>query len=185
MNTKDLLRELKYTRKKHENDKLQTFQTNIKAMLDEVIPKLEKYAELENRDIGAEVTVSDTSFIDSFFCEYDDGEEERYCGNCDNYLPPNSREKSFFCSHCGFRLVHPEDIDPEREMNEEIPTSNKMEITIKEFDKLFREHQSLTHQIDYLAEFIMNNIEGEPSRSEGAVETAVRLLKKYNAIREK
>lgn len=33
-------------------------------------------------------------------------------------------------------------------------------------------------QIDCLAEFIMKNIEGEPSKSEGAIECAIRLLEK-------
>ena len=38
-------------------------------------------------------------------------------------------------------------------------------------------------QIDCLAEFIMKNIEGEPSKSEGAVECAIRLLEKQIAVR--
>ena len=32
-------------------------------------------------------------------------------------------------------------------------------------------------QIDRLAKFIMAEVEGEPSRSEGAVETAIRIIK--------
>ena len=51
-------------------------------------------------------------------------------------------------------------------------------ISIQEFDKLFTEHQKLAHQIDKLALFIIENIEGEPSKSEGAIDTAIRLLKK-------
>lgn len=35
-------------------------------------------------------------------------------------------------------------------------------------------------QIEKLANFIMNEIPGEPSESEGAVDTAIRLLKKKN-----
>ena len=50
-------------------------------------------------------------------------------------------------------------------------------ISIQEFDKLFAEHQKLAHQIDKLALFIIENIEGEPSKSEGAIDTAIRLLK--------
>lgn len=34
----------------------------------------------------------------------------------------------------------------------------------------------LTAQIDRLARWIMANVPGEPSRSEGAVDTAIRLL---------
>ena len=50
-------------------------------------------------------------------------------------------------------------------------------ISIQEFDKLFKEHQRLSHQIDKLALFIIENIDGEPSKSEGAIDTAIRLLK--------
>ena len=50
-------------------------------------------------------------------------------------------------------------------------------ISIQEFDKLFKAHQSLAHQIDKLALFIIENIGGEPSKSEGAIDTAIRLLK--------
>ena len=34
-------------------------------------------------------------------------------------------------------------------------------------------------QIDLLAEYIMAEIPGEPSRSEGAGETAIRIIKRY------
>lgn len=37
----------------------------------------------------------------------------------------------------------------------------------------------LTKQVEILARFIMENIEGEPSRSEGTITTAIRLLNKY------
>ena len=36
--------------------------------------------------------------------------------------------------------------------------------------------ETATQQIDRLADFIMQNIPGEPSQSEGAVDTAIRLL---------
>ena len=36
--------------------------------------------------------------------------------------------------------------------------------------------ESLESQIDRLAKFIMNNVPGEPSQSQGAVDTAIRLL---------
>ena len=54
---------------------------------------------------------------------------------------------------------------------------NTNNIPIQEFDKLFIEHQKLAHQIDRLATFIIENIDGEPSKSEGAIDTAIRLLK--------
>jgi len=53
-----------------------------------------------------------------------------------------------------------------------------MDINIEEFDKLFMAHQSLSHQIDKLALFIMENIEGEPSQNQGAIDTTIRLLEK-------
>jgi hypothetical protein len=43
--------------------------------------------------------------------------------------------------------------------------------------ELARLDESAATQIDHLAEVIMHEIPGEPSRSEGAVETAIRLLR--------
>ena len=34
-------------------------------------------------------------------------------------------------------------------------------------------------QIDKLANFIMSEVEGEPSQSQGAVDTAIRIIKSY------
>ena len=39
----------------------------------------------------------------------------------------------------------------------------------------------MTEQIELLADYIMTNIPDEPSRSEGAGETAVRLLQYYRS----
>lgn len=39
-------------------------------------------------------------------------------------------------------------------------------------------------QIHRLAQFIMDNIPGEPSRSEGAVDTAIRLLEGLQILAE-
>lgn len=36
-----------------------------------------------------------------------------------------------------------------------------------------------SRQIDKLANFIMSEVEGEPSQSEGAVDTAIRIIKSY------
>ena len=37
-------------------------------------------------------------------------------------------------------------------------------------------HESLKSQVSRLARFIMEEIPGEPSRSEGAVDTAIRIM---------
>ena len=39
----------------------------------------------------------------------------------------------------------------------------------------------MEEQIDKLANFIMSEIEGEPSQDEGAVDTAIRIIKKLQA----
>lgn len=41
--------------------------------------------------------------------------------------------------------------------------------------------ESAEDQIKRLAEFIAENVPGEPSESEGAVDTAIRLLARYTA----
>lgn len=40
-------------------------------------------------------------------------------------------------------------------------------------------------QLEKLADFIMAEIDGEPSQSEGAGDTAIRLLKRYRTALEK
>lgn len=40
---------------------------------------------------------------------------------------------------------------------------------------------SAEQQIKILADYIMANVPGEPSRSEGAGDTAVRILRRYRA----
>jgi hypothetical protein len=47
----------------------------------------------------------------------------------------------------------------------------------EEMNKLMDSHQKLANEIDKLAEFILTEVEGEPSENEGAVDTAIRLLK--------
>lgn len=42
-----------------------------------------------------------------------------------------------------------------------------------------QQEQKIISQIDFLANYIMAEVDGEPSRSEGAGFTAVRLLKRY------
>lgn len=50
METEQLIRQLKYESDKHRNDKLFTFQTNITAMCNDIIPKLEKLKEYEDAE---------------------------------------------------------------------------------------------------------------------------------------
>lgn len=56
----------------------------------------------------------------------------------------------------------------------------------QELDKLIDSHQHLSNEIDRLAEFIINNVKGEPSKSQGAIDTAIRLLseRQYSDIKE-
>ena len=42
----------------------------------------------------------------------------------------------------------------------------------------------MTEQIDLLANFIMAEVEGEPSQSEGACECAIRIIKQLKADKE-
>lgn len=42
--------------------------------------------------------------------------------------------------------------------------------------------ESLESQVDRLARFIMGEIPGEPSQSQGAVDTAIRLLRDYQRV---
>jgi hypothetical protein len=45
--------------------------------------------------------------------------------------------------------------------------------------------EDLASQVDRLAKFIMSEIPGEPSQSQGAVDTAIRLLtEEQQAVRE-
>lgn len=48
----------------------------------------------------------------------------------------------------------------------------------RQFIRMTERYEHLEKQIDKLATFIMENIPGEPSESEGAVDTAIRLLSK-------
>ena len=50
MDTKTMINQLKYEAEKHKNDSLFTGQTNITALCNDVIPKLEKLAEYETAE---------------------------------------------------------------------------------------------------------------------------------------
>ena len=54
METSTMIRQLRNTAKKHENDKLHTFDTNITAMCTDVANRLEEL-EKENKEIRAKV----------------------------------------------------------------------------------------------------------------------------------
>jgi len=51
----------------------------------------------------------------------------------------------------------------------------------KNYKMVKDENDSLKKQIDKLANFIMNEVEGEPSQSEGAVDCAIRIIKESRA----
>jgi hypothetical protein len=56
-------------------------------------------------------------------------------------------------------------------------------LTRSAYERLVRQDEKvlvLQSQINKLANFIMAHVEGEPSQSEGAVDTAIRLLVAYN-----
>lgn len=52
-----------------------------------------------------------------------------------------------------------------------------MNIKVDGLNMEFRDNTPLQEQVDALAKFIIAEIPGEPSRSGGAVETAIRLLR--------
>ena len=57
---------------------------------------------------------------------------------------------------------------------------NKMiekEIVLSILNRL--DEPKVNSQIDKLANFIMSEVEGEPSQSQGAVDTAIRIIKSY------
>lgn len=57
MDTKTMINQLKYEAEKHKNDSLFTGQTNITALCNDVIPKLEKLAEYETAEEDGRLVV--------------------------------------------------------------------------------------------------------------------------------
>lgn len=47
-------------------------------------------------------------------------------------------------------------------------------------EDLIEQIETPSKQIERLATFILQNIEGEPSKNEGAVDTAIRIMSKYH-----
>jgi hypothetical protein len=61
-------------------------------------------------------------------------------------------------------------------------------LTRSAYERLVRQDEKalmLQSQINKLANFIMAHVEGEPSKSESAVDTAIRLLVAYNQMSRK
>lgn len=65
MDTETMIRQLEATAEKHRKDKLNTFDTNITAMCEDVIPKLKQLKEYED----IELTPEQIRDIDSLYLE--------------------------------------------------------------------------------------------------------------------
>lgn len=52
-------------------------------------------------------------------------------------------------------------------------------------DKLSKDVKNYERQINKLASFIIDKVPGEPSRSEGAVDTAIRVIKQLQKERRR
>lgn len=66
-------------------------------------------------------------------------------------------------------------------MSEDIIEKNLLERYVELLHKAEAENATLKAQVNQLATFIMENIEGEPSQSEGAIDTAIRIMAKQKA----
>lgn len=67
------------------------------------------------------------------------------------------------------------------EFEKEFEMLNKFEKWAENIEKATAKQPDESKEIERLADYILKNIEGEPSRNEGAVDTAIRLLgAKYN-----
>lgn len=88
MDTKTMINQLKYEAEKHKNDSLFTGQTNITALCNDVIPKLEKLAEYENaEEEGRLVVLPCKNWLDIVF-----GEQELFYGIDMDYIEKPIRE---------------------------------------------------------------------------------------------
>lgn len=63
------------------------------------------------------------------------------------------------------------------EFEKEFEMLNKFEKWAENIEKATSKQSDASKEIEKLADFILKNIEGEPSRNESAVDTAIRLLK--------
>lgn len=90
MNREDLIRNLKYTMKKHENDRINTFGTDISMLCKDTLEVLEPKQVIYEGD------------------GYADGEmvyDYAYCPNCNHETEEDSENwGSSFCPECGQAL---------------------------------------------------------------------------------
>lgn len=68
MDAKTMINQLKYEAEKHKNDSLFTGQTNITALCNDVIPKLENLAEYETVEEEGRLVVLPCKVGDTLFC---------------------------------------------------------------------------------------------------------------------
>ena len=88
MDTKTMINQLKYEAEKHKNDSLFTGQTNITALCNDVIPKLDKLAEYETaEEEGRLVALPCKNWMDIVF-----GEQELFYGIDMDYTENPIRE---------------------------------------------------------------------------------------------
>lgn len=73
MNKEQLIQQLKYTKEKHKNDKLFTFDTDISAMCNDILDVLSRCVEIPDNAINGEVIM--TLFPDEHDFETDFDEE--------------------------------------------------------------------------------------------------------------
>ena len=79
METREMINQLKYEAQKHNNDRLFTGQTNITALCNDVIPKLEKLAEYETaEEEGRLVVLPCKNWLDIVFGEQEFQAAEKY-----------------------------------------------------------------------------------------------------------
>ena len=81
MDTKTMINQLKYEAEKHKNDSLFTGQTNITALCNDVIPKLEKLAEYETAEEEGRLVVLPCKVGDIVYkimCQRDNFDDRPY-----------------------------------------------------------------------------------------------------------
>lgn len=69
------------------------------------------------------------------------------------------------------------DLEKDKKMKAKLILDDGREIVLGILNQL--DEPEVNSQIDKLANFIMSEVEGEPSQSQGAVDTAIRIIKSY------
>lgn len=67
--------------------------------------------------------------------------------------------------------------DLKREYQKSIGWSNLSEQYFQEIKEILDGYDNLRGQMSELANFIMKEVDGEPSQSQGAVDTAIRIIR--------